>query len=215
MNKSENKDSTSAPLVDHSDDAGRTERKLERLLSVAASLMAHHGYGQTSIRNVARETGYSLAGMYYYFENKEDLLYQIQHRTFASLLEQQERVVSGNDAPADKLRRLVANHLAYFTNHFSELKVCTFELETLQGERFQTIAALRKRYFACLTRVVGEICQQAADQPVPEADVRHRSLFIFGMLNWIFMWFDPARDEPVTKLGEDMVDLILNGLTSA
>jgi len=195
-------------------EGGRTERKLERLLSVAAGLMAHHGYGQTSIRNVARKTGFSLAGMYYYFENKEDLLFQIQHRTFASLLELQEQVVQGKSPPEDKLRRFIANHLAYFTDHFSELKVCTFELETLQGERYQTIEALRKRYFACLARVIGEIHRPAAGKTTPEANVRHFTLFIFGMLNWIFMWFDPQRDEPVADLGEDMVDLILPGLQS-
>jgi hypothetical protein len=40
-------------------------------------------------------------------------------------------------------------------------------------------------------------------------------LFVFGMLNWIFMWYDPERDQPVERLGDEMVDLLLGGLGAA
>jgi hypothetical protein len=35
------------------------------------------------------------------------------------------------------------------------------------------------------------------------------------MMNWVFMWHDPARDPPVEQLGEPMLDLVLNGLRPA
>jgi TetR/AcrR family transcriptional regulator len=190
----------------------RSGPKLERLLAAAASLMARRGFAQTSIRNVARETGFSLAGMYYYFQNKEDLLYQIQHRTFSSLLEIQERTLTGTPQAEQRLRLLVQNHLEYFTNHFNELKVCTFELQSLQDERYRTIEALRRRYFRCLAQVIRDILEPAADDPQADRGVRHHTLFIFGMLNWIFMWYDRRRDAPVQELGEEMLGLILNGL---
>jgi hypothetical protein len=37
-------------------------------------------------------------------------------------------------------------------------------------------------------------------------------MFVFGMLNWIFMWFDPAKDAPVERLADEMTDFILPGL---
>jgi hypothetical protein len=40
-------------------------------------------------------------------------------------------------------------------------------------------------------------------------------MYIFGMLNWIFMWYDPARHGPVEQIGEEMLDLILHGLRRA
>ncbi|MBM4117895.1 TetR/AcrR family transcriptional regulator [bacterium] len=185
----------------------RKERKLEHLLSVAAGLMAEQGYAQTTIRDVSRRTGYSLAGMYYYFENKEDLLYQIQHRTFASLLAAQERVVAGPATPEEKLRQLVDNHLVHFSRYASELKVCTFELQTLEADRYGTIAELRRRYFKCVASVIAGII--GGSDP---AAVRRYTLLIFGMLNWIFMWYDPARDGDVSTLGEEMMALVAGGL---
>ncbi len=198
--------------------AGRTARtapKRDRLLAASAGLMARRGFGQTSIRNVASETGFSLGGMYYYFENKEDLLFQIQERTFSALLELQEAALKDGGGAEENLRRLVRNHLEYFTEHFNELKVCTFELESLQGERFESIAELRRRYYQCLADVVAELKGLDADETADAERIRHLTLFVFGMLNWIFMWFSPERDEPVAHLGEEMIDLVLNGLGDA
>ena len=83
----------------NAESAARSEQKLELLLTAAASLMAQQGYGQTSIRNVAAKTGFSLAGLYYYFKNKEYLLYQIQRRTFSLLLATQERSLANGGDP--------------------------------------------------------------------------------------------------------------------
>jgi AcrR family transcriptional regulator len=150
--------------------------------------------------------------MYYYFKNKQDLLYQIQHRTFASLLEEQGRAVAGDDDAEEKLRRMVRNHLAFFTRHFSELKVCTFELHSLDGERYRTIESLRRRYFRCAAGVIGEIIGYKGPHVETDKVVRHYTLFVFGMLNWIFMWFDPDRDAPIEALGDEMIVLVLSGL---
>lgn len=185
----------------------RTAPKLEKLLSSAAALMAARGFTDTSIRDVAGETGFSLGGMYYYFQNKEDLLFLIQENTFGSLLELQEASMAEGGPAEARLRRLVHNHLGYFTSHFNELKVCTFELESLQGERYDKVAELRRRYFALMAGVVGELTGDG-----DEARVRHRALFVFGMLNWIFMWYDAGRDQPVERLGDEMIDMLMGGL---
>ncbi len=191
----------------------RTAPKLDRLLTVSAELMARRGFSQTSIRDVATASGLSLGGMYYYFKNKEDLLFLIQEKTFGSLLELQEKTVAAGGTTEERLRRLVKNHLAYFISHFNELKVCTFELESLQGERFENIAQLRRRYYLCMAQVVGEMTGVPADQVENDRQVRHRTLFIFGILNWVFMWYDPDKDDPAEALGEEMVAMVMNGLT--
>jgi AcrR family transcriptional regulator len=172
--------------------------------------MARRGYDHTTIRDVSRETGISLAGLYYYFKSKEDLLYQIQHRTFASLLEQQEKlVVAGGDAE-ERLGRLVAGHLSFFARHANEMKLCAFELQSLRGAAYKDIETLRRSYFKLVAEVVRDLVGKSA--PQVDRRVRHHTLFIFGMLNWVFMWFDRRRDGPAQNLAGEMVDLVLPGL---
>jgi TetR/AcrR family transcriptional regulator len=189
--------------------------KLERLLSAAAELMARQGYDQTSIRDVGRETGFSLAGMYYYFKSKEDLLYQIQDRTFSSLLVSQEEIGSQEVRADARLRLLVGNHLAFFDRHQNEMKICTFELQSITGERYQEIEEIRRRYYRIMAATVREILGKEMPRSRRDRLVRHYTLFLFGMLNWVFMWFDGKRDGSVKRLGDEMTDLVLNGLPAA
>jgi AcrR family transcriptional regulator len=189
-----------------------TQQKLEHLLSTAASLIARKGYEQTAIRDVGRETGVSLPGMYYYFKSKEDLLFKIQHRTFSSLLEAQQAEFAVPEPPERKLRRLIVGHLAFYAKHPSEMKVCTFELESVRDEAYREIEALRRRYYRLVATVIEDLLAREGRQDPGGLFGRHQTLFVFGMLNWIFMWFDANRDGPVERLGDEMADLVLHGL---
>ncbi len=190
----------------------KTEQKLERLLEAAALLMARQGFSQTTIRDVARESGFSLAGMYYYFTSKEDLLYQIQHRTFSRLLAEQEEQVAGAIMPAARLEALIRHHLLFFTRHAAELKVCTFELESLNGEPYQAIERLRKRYYRLVAGIVAETLGIDARDAMSHPSVRHLTLFIFGMLNWVFMWYQDDRDVSAEDLAGEMSHFVLSGI---
>ncbi len=77
----------------------------------------------------------------------------------------------------------------------------------------RAIEDLRRRSYHCMTTVLGELmADHDGVEPDPLA-VRHRALFVFGMLNWIFMWFDPKRDGPLDALGEEMLSLVVHGVT--
>jgi AcrR family transcriptional regulator len=192
-----------------------TEVKREHLLGRAAALFAEKGYEATSLRDVSQAVGVSLAGLYHYFTSKEDLLYQVQYRTFASLLESQERVAAQPGTPEQRFRRLVIGHLAFFDSHRNELKACTYEMESLKGDLYHTVEAIRRRYYHLVTMVVAELRDGGVHAAHETRYERHVTLFLFGMLNWIFMWYDPARHGPVDQIGEEMLDLVLNGLRRA
>ena len=66
------------------------DEKLEGVLAAGARVIARDGYGNATIRRVAHEAGMSLAGLYYYFSSKEELLFLIQHHTFGAILERLE-----------------------------------------------------------------------------------------------------------------------------
>lgn len=191
-----------------------TELRRERLLSTVAALIAARGFEATSMRDVSDAMGVSPASLYYHFRSKEDLLFQIQFRTFAALLKAQEEVANAPGTVEERFRRLLIGHLAFFSSHPNELKVCTYEMESLGPELFEQTEALRRRYHRLLSEVVAEFMDGRVPGASLEARSRHASLFVFGMLNWIFMWYDPARHGSVEQIGEEMIELTLNGLRS-
>ena len=189
-----------------------TQKKLDELLMKAASLIARKGFEATSMRDLAKAIDASLAGLYHYFSSKEDLLFQLQYRTFGSLLEQQQAVAAEPGTPEERFARLITGHLQFYARHRNELKACTFELESLTGKPYETVEAIRRRYYRLMTSVVADVIGGPSSNGKETRKSRHTTLFIFGMLNWIFMWYEPSRHGTVEQIGQEMRELVLDGL---
>src|SRR5258708_32376573 len=65
----------------------RFDRRLAKVLQHAAHIFCEKGYEGASMRDLSRAAGMSLAGLYHYFESKEELLYLIQKHTFTTIIE--------------------------------------------------------------------------------------------------------------------------------
>ena len=189
-----------------------TQKKLDGLLMKAASLIARKGFEATSMRDLAKAIDASLAGLYHYFSSKEDLLFQLQYRTFEALLEQQQAVAAEPGTPEERFARLITGHLQFYSRHRNELKACTFELESLTGKPYETVEAIRRRYYRLMTSVVADVIGGPSSNGKETRKSRHATLFLFGMLNWIFMWYEPSRHGTVEQIGQEMQELVLDGL---
>jgi AcrR family transcriptional regulator len=189
-----------------------SQRKLDALLAKAAVLIAKQGFEATSMRDLSAAMNGSLAGLYHYFTSKEDLLFQLQHRTFLGLLAAQQDVAARPGTPEERLDRLIKGHLRYYSKHTNELKACTFELESLTGEALDAVEAIRRQYYRLMTSAVAAVMDGAAGKTKASRRSRHATLFIFGMLNWIFTWYDPSRHGTMESIGREMRDLVLDGL---
>jgi AcrR family transcriptional regulator len=189
------------------------EGKLERLLELSAQVFAEKGFHNTSIRDISRVTGISLAGLYYYFQSKEALLYLIQSRLLRSVLDDLRGRLAESEDPHERLRAFVENHVRFFAQRMPAMKVMTHEYDSLTGEFREKIRALRAEYTeACLTilRDVRRI-SGAGDAVV----LRVAAFSLFGMMNWVYTWYRPDRDVPVDRLAEQMYRLFLGGFLTS
>lgn len=188
-----------------SQDRSAYDAKLESILRTAAQIFAEKGYHQASIRDIARATGISLSGLYYYFDSKEELLFLIQDFCFRTLLDNLGRILEDAEEPPRRLRLLIENHLRFFVNNMAEMKVLSHEADSLSGE-FRARVNAKKRQ---LTEVAAGILADL--NPHSQVDPRVAVFSLFGMMNWLYNWYRPGRDAPVERLAEDMSRLFLRG----
>lgn len=186
----------------------RYEERFEQVLQAGAKVFAERGYHQASIREIAREAGISLAGLYYYFKSKEELLFLITDHTFASILENLDRVLMGVQDPVERLRHLVYHHLDFFLRHMSELKVASHEDDSLNGPFFDAVAEKKRRYYHRCQEILRELDPHWADE-----DLRVATLALFGMLNWVYTWYRPGRDGDARRLATLMSEVFLRGFS--
>jgi AcrR family transcriptional regulator len=190
----------------------RYDRKLEEILRQSAALFRSRGYHQTSIRDIARATGVSLAGLYYYFSSKQQLLYLIQRHAFEDILARARAAVASLADPEERLRTFIRVHLQYFLDHPNEMKVLTHEEEWLEDEGRREVHALKRAYYQLCAEQV-EALQRAHN--LKRLNTRLAVLSLFGMMNWIYTWYNPKVDPDASSCAEQMAEIFLRGIYSA
>ena len=192
------------------EDFSRYDQKLEFILRNAARIFAEKGYHSTTMRDISRETGVSLAGLYYYCRSKEELLFLIQDNCFGHVLERLEQRLSETSGGVEKLRLVIENHLSFFAANMSEMKVLSHEADSLAGEMHEHVSGKKQQY----TRLVRQILSEAhAEQEDSRAavDLTVAAYALFGMMNWIYNWYDPKGKLSVNELVDNITRLFLNG----
>jgi len=186
-----------------------SEAKLLHILRTAAQVFAEQGFAGASIRDISRATGVSLAGLYYYFESKQHLLYLIQSTTFTFVLETLRSRLQGLHEPAERLRLLVLNHIEYFLSHPNEMKVLSHEEDALGEPYAEKVQAIKRRYYALAREIFDSI---AAEGLAPGIHPRVAVLSLFGMMNWTYKWHKPGVDPDASELTTAIVGLFLHGV---
>ena len=138
------------------EDFSRYDQKLEFILRTSARIFALKGYHSTSMRDISRETKVSLAGLYYYCQSKEELLFLIQDNCFGRVLERlEERLLEASGA-VEMLRLVIVNHLSFFAANMSEMKVLSHEAESLAGEMHERVSGKKQQYTRLVRRILSE-----------------------------------------------------------
>src|SRR2546430_2152086 len=110
----------------------RFDRRLAKILTHATNVFCEKGYEGASMRDLSRSSGISLAGLYYYFESKEKLLYLIQKHTFTTVVERLHERLSQVEDPAERIRVFILNHVEYFLANQKAMKVLSHEDDVLR-----------------------------------------------------------------------------------
>jgi TetR/AcrR family transcriptional regulator, cholesterol catabolism regulator len=190
----------------------RYERRLGEILRHATQVFYDKGYEGASMRDLSRATGMSLAGLYYYFESKEKLLYLIQKHTFETVLSDLRNKLEGLHDPEQKVRTFVQNHLEYFLANKEAMSVLSHEDDTLQNSYGQEVAKLKREYYLLCMNLVRELRANRGVESDGPAEDRIDVLSLFGMINWIYTWHNPRFDGNADDLARRMSDIFLRGI---
>jgi len=175
------------------------DERLDHLLTQAARVFAEKGYHPTTMRDLAGASRMSLAGMYYYVRGKEELLFLIQERCFTRVLEGAERAVAAARDPAEKLQAFIRHHVTFFAQHMAEMKVLSHEPD-------RGVSAIKRRYVDLLEALL----RDAAPEEAP-VDRSAAAYVLFGMMNWIYNWYDPAGEIDPRRLADLIAGIFLGG----
>ena len=112
--------------------------------------------------------------------------------------------------PVDRLQAFIRHHVEYFASHMSEMKVLSHEAASLSGEGRRRVQAIKRRYVDLLETLLRDA---APDEPSLERNAAAYALF--GMMNWIYNWYDPSGPVDSRRLADLIARIFLGGYVEA
>ena len=188
--------------------ATRFDRRLSEILIHATNVFCEKGYEGASMRDLSRASGMSLAGLYYYFESKERLLFLIQKHTFTTIVQRLKARLQGVSEPEQQIRIFVLNHLEYFLANPASMKVLSHEADALKNGFASEVTAIKREYYRICVGLLDDLKRELGLQFTTRIAV----LSLFGMMNWIYTWHNPRVDADAEQLAREMSDIFLSGV---
>ena len=201
-----------APSKPDSSPVRKYDRRLSEILHHATEVFCEKGYAAASIRDISRASGSSLAGLYYYFKSKDHLLFLIQQEAFSTLIASLEEKLAGVCDPEEAMRTFIGNHMQHFVGNPKQAQVLSHESNTLRDHYQAEITSLKRKYYRqCLTI----LDRLKAARHLQGVNSRLAVLSLFGMMNWIYTWYNPAVDGDWEEIAGQMSSIFLNGVLGA
>jgi len=187
--------------------ANGSDRRIEILKSAAAAFR-RRGYHGASVDEIASALEMTKGNLYYYFRNKEEILFACHDYSLDVLLALMTEVEADSSRPDEKLRRLI---LAFIHMMLDELQgtALTLDLQALSPPLLKRIIAKRDRF----DRGMRDIVQHGMDQGLfRPGDPKMIGFAMMGAVNWITKWFDPAGPMTSEEIGQRFADYLVGGL---
>lgn len=160
---------------------------------------------------IASECGVSKALLYHYYTNKEELVFDI----LSSYLESLDTVIAEADRPdlppMDRLGHLVHTTLDHYRDSDDQHKVLLGAMRALPSEKLEALRDIERSVVQRVASVIARVNPALAKDRTQLMPV---TMCLFGMMNWVYMWF---RDQgPLSRddLSELITRLTLDGVRS-
>lgn len=188
------------------------EEKQHAILNYAAKVLATMGVDKASMSQIAAQAQVSKALLYHYYPSKDALVFAI----ILSHLEDLDMALADADQPdiepAARLRLLVGVVLERYRGADDQHKVQLSATSLLTPEQQQTITQVERRIVRRFASVLRDVS--------PRLDRKERPLLmpvtmsLFGMMNWMYMWFKDGGSISRDDYAEVATTLILEGIKS-
>ncbi len=187
----------------------KSQDKAQDIYQIAAQIFFTKGYNSTSLNDIADALNITKAGLYYYVESKQDLLYRIINLGLDSVqtevLEPAREIIDAEQ----RLRFIIYNHAKLSAGGNHAVIIISHEVNELNFSQREETLKRRRNYFDFVRQTLVELENESKLQKI---DLTTATFTILGMILWLSRWFIPNGKISVEKVCEDVCEMALRGI---
>lgn len=188
--------------------APESDRAVEIYIK-AAEIFHEQGFDATSMSNIAAAVDLTKAGLYYYIESKEDLLFAIINMAMEWL---ETKVIEPSRTftdPEARLKSIIECHGHLLTEGNKAITILTDEIEALKPEHRRLILDRKRVYFDFVRSTLEELRTAGRLRDVNSTVA---TFGLFGTLLWLPRWYRPEGPLSSSQVIEEITNIVVGGL---
>ncbi|MGE7920531.1 TetR/AcrR family transcriptional regulator [Viridibacillus sp. NPDC093762] len=151
-------------------------------------IVNRRGYEGATMEEIAAELLMTKASLYYYFRNKEDLLFQCHNLVLNQAIADMEELVVQPLGVEELFSQMVALHINYVLEEKETFNLLFGTKNIFAKEQIVEVIRIRKRYFLLFTEL---ITKGIEEKKFVQTDSYLLTMHILGALNSIQLWYQP------------------------
>lgn len=187
----------------------KSQDRAQEIYLTAAQIFFTKGYNATSLNDIADALGITKAGLYYYVESKQELLYQIIKLGLddvkAKVLDPAREIKDAEE----RLGFIIFNHARLSAGGNHAVIIISHEVDALAFNQKQEVLGRRREYFEFIRNTLVEMQEQGK---IREIDLTTATFTILGMIIWLARWFSPNGKISVEEVCKDVCEMALRGI---
>lgn len=186
------------------------ELKRMAILRTAGRLFNQNGFRATSLNDLASELEVTKPTLYYYIENKEDILFQCLLTALTHLLEQTDIILASPKLGVDKLTDFIHLFVSTFDDEFGRC-LAHPGLEPLSPKYLAKIGPLYQKLDIAMRQMIED---GDKDKSMRTCNSKITAFTIFGAINWMTRWYHVDGEMNTHDIAQEMSALFSFGLAS-
>ncbi|WP_077212079.1 TetR/AcrR family transcriptional regulator [Bacillus dakarensis] len=184
----------------------RLLNKKEQILISAIKIVNQKGFQNTTMEEVAAELLMTKGSLYYYFKNKEDLLFQCHKLVLSRAIEELQAHIDEETTYENRLRKMIKTHIDYAIEEKETFNIIIKPSETFSGTKLEPILEIRRTYAGYFYRVIKD---GISAKEFKNDEPKIVSMFLLGSMNWLQQWYNPAGKKSKEEIQDIYAEYIL------
>ena len=186
--------------------------KRELLIQAAVDLFAQKGFTETSVRDIGKAAKVNTSLVYYYFKDKEEILYNIIERSTRDLIAVLKEIQTKESNPLEGLRKMIVRHVVFSRESWKVTKLISVDSYQLHGQRKNQCVRMQREIYDMYMK---QLQQLKTSKALQDINLTVLNFVIFGMINWFYRWYKSGKSLSEEDVANQMIKILNFGILRA
>ncbi|MGG0656667.1 TetR/AcrR family transcriptional regulator [Rummeliibacillus pycnus] len=177
----------------------KLQKKKEEIILSAVKIVNEKGYQGATMEEIAAELLMTKGSLYYYFKNKEDLIFQCHVLVLDQGIKELEVIFNREISNEQKLKLMIASHIRFAIEKKETFNMIIKPEKTFHSEQLNPILQKRNEYSSWFDQVIEEGVK-VGEFKIKELKIVR--MILLGAMNWIQQWYKPNGEKKIEEVQE-------------